>query len=79
MREHLHNITLRHWDEAMRTLAAVALKDLLRLGDNDDIDDAVEREVSYMYLVIRAEQANIARSNSSPRWMRTTYTAVCPL
>lgn len=30
----------------MRTASATALKDLLRLGDQSDLDDAIEREVS---------------------------------
>jgi hypothetical protein len=46
MRNHLHHITLRHWDTAMRTLGATALKDLLELGTKEDVDDSIAREVS---------------------------------
>ena len=45
MREHLHYITLRHWDRNMRSLGAVALKEILELSGQDDIDDAIAREV----------------------------------
>lgn len=31
----------------MRTSAAVALKDLLKLGDEDGLNDAIEREVRF--------------------------------
>jgi hypothetical protein len=45
MREHLHGITLRHWDEAMRTAGAGALRDILDLGHEEELDNAIEREV----------------------------------
>lgn len=43
-REHLHNITLRHWDAAMRVAGATALASLLEL-DPADIPDSVSREL----------------------------------
>ncbi|GFZ52002.1 hypothetical protein JCM24511_09773 [Saitozyma sp. JCM 24511] len=45
MRGHLHHITLRHWDTAMRTLGATALRDLLELGTEEDMDDSIAREI----------------------------------
>jgi hypothetical protein len=45
MREHLHHITLRHWDKHMRMLGARALRELVSLGGRVDREDAVEREV----------------------------------
>jgi hypothetical protein len=66
MRDHLHHITLRHWDEAMRTLAAVALKDLLRLGDDSDLNDAIDREVSGE-MTPYAARADTARFSKSRR------------
>lgn len=45
MREYLHGITLRHWDEAMRTAGAGALRDVLDLGHEEELEDAIEREV----------------------------------
>jgi len=45
LREHLHNITLRHWDAAMRTAGASALAELLRLCPAD-IPGSVNRELA---------------------------------
>lgn len=50
LREYLHGVTLRHWDEAIRTAGAGALRDILQLGDEGEMDDAVTREVSFMHL-----------------------------
>ncbi|KAL7418710.1 hypothetical protein Q5752_006393 [Cryptotrichosporon argae] len=47
MRSHLHHITLRHWDSAMRTLSARALRALLDLGP-EDTDDAIGREMAQL-------------------------------
>ena len=46
MREHLHQVTLRHWDSAMRTLGSTALTNMLRLGSPGDLQDSMDREVS---------------------------------
>lgn len=43
---HLHNITLRHWDVSMRTLGAITLRSMLDLGQPQDVDDSMGREVS---------------------------------
>jgi hypothetical protein len=43
LRGHLHNITLRHWDGAMRTAGAAALAHLLALAPAD-VPDSVARE-----------------------------------
>jgi hypothetical protein len=48
MREYLHGITLRHWDEAMRTAGAVALRDVLELGEDTEMQDAIDREASIL-------------------------------
>ncbi|WWD22528.1 hypothetical protein CI109_107021 [Kwoniella shandongensis] len=45
MREHLHHITLRHWDSAMRIQGAAALKSVLELGDKSDVEGSLRREV----------------------------------
>ncbi|WVQ80901.1 hypothetical protein IAT38_003008 [Cryptococcus sp. DSM 104549] len=45
MREHLHHITLRHWDTAMRSQAGAALRSLLDLGEEADVDDSMGREI----------------------------------
>lgn len=45
LREHLHNITLRHWDAAMRVSGAHALSSLLALAP-EDIVDSTERELA---------------------------------
>lgn len=44
-REHLHNITLRHWDGAMRSAGAAALASLLEL-DQADVRDSCDRELA---------------------------------
>lgn len=44
LRNQLHNITLRHWDSAMRTAAASLLPSLLKLAPGD-IPDSTAREV----------------------------------
>lgn len=44
MREHLHNITLRHWDTGMRTAGATALAALLALSP-EQVPDSVAREL----------------------------------
>ncbi|WRT63818.1 uncharacterized protein IL334_000743 [Kwoniella shivajii] len=46
MRNHLHRITLRHWDSAMRIQASQALQSLLRLGGDADLQDSLERELN---------------------------------
>lgn len=46
LRDYLHNFTLRHWDPAMRILAAGTLRSALLLGDAGDIDNSINREVS---------------------------------
>ncbi|TXT16051.1 hypothetical protein VHUM_00554 [Vanrija humicola] len=46
MREFLHNITLRHWDIAMRNLGAVALKAILALSSPDEVSDSITRELA---------------------------------
>lgn len=46
MRDHLHNITLRHWDTAMRVLGAAALRALLALSGEDQLYESIHREVS---------------------------------
>lgn len=46
-REHLHNITLRHWDAAMRVAGAPALASLLQL-EPADIPDSVARELAQL-------------------------------
>jgi hypothetical protein len=43
---HLHHITLRHWDVQMRLAGSAALKALLELGDDTDIDYSISGEVS---------------------------------
>nr|XP_019014520.1 uncharacterized protein I206_00602 [Kwoniella pini CBS 10737]OCF53301.1 hypothetical protein I206_00602 [Kwoniella pini CBS 10737] len=45
MRNHLHHITLRHWDTVIRSQAAQALQSVLKLGDDRDIQDSLDREV----------------------------------
>ncbi|RXK40761.1 hypothetical protein M231_02013 [Tremella mesenterica] len=51
MREHLHHITLRHWDTSMRTLAGGALRCILDLGDVSDLQDSLEREINNLISV----------------------------
>ncbi|WWC85834.1 uncharacterized protein L201_000701 [Kwoniella dendrophila CBS 6074] len=46
MRDHLHHITLRHWDTAMRIQGAQALQSILKLGDDTDMQDALQREIN---------------------------------
>lgn len=46
-REHLHNITLRHWDIDMRKLGAKTLRAIVELGSESDRDDAIRREVGH--------------------------------
>ncbi|KAL1413220.1 hypothetical protein Q8F55_000973 [Vanrija albida] len=46
MREFLHNITLRHWDIAMRTAGAAALKAILALSSPDELSDSITRELA---------------------------------
>ncbi|KAK8845579.1 hypothetical protein IAR55_006295 [Kwoniella newhampshirensis] len=46
MLEHLHHITLRHWDSAMRIQGAAALKSLLESGSEEDLDRSLYREVN---------------------------------
>lgn len=69
MREHLHHITLRHWDKSMRVLGARALRELIQQGGPGDIDDAVEREVCLDSTIML-----ITRSPHYPRWTLTAYT-----
>lgn len=45
LREHLHNITLRHWDAAMRSAGAASLAALLQIF-SEDVADSVARELS---------------------------------
>ncbi|WVF65933.1 hypothetical protein IAT40_000671 [Kwoniella sp. CBS 6097] len=45
MREHLHHITLRHWDVAMRVQGANTLRDLLKLAEVADMQESIEREI----------------------------------
>nr|XP_019048752.1 hypothetical protein I302_02526 [Kwoniella bestiolae CBS 10118]OCF27682.1 hypothetical protein I302_02526 [Kwoniella bestiolae CBS 10118] len=45
MREHLHHITLRHWDTNMRVQGAQALQSILKLGNDDDLQDSMGREI----------------------------------
>ncbi|EIW73358.1 hypothetical protein TREMEDRAFT_26174 [Tremella mesenterica DSM 1558] len=51
MREHLHRITLRHWDTSMRTLAGGALRCISELGDVSDLQDSLEREINNLISV----------------------------
>ncbi|WVQ76181.1 hypothetical protein IAR50_005840 [Cryptococcus sp. DSM 104548] len=44
MIDHLHNITLRHWDVAMRFIGAEALKSLVEL-DIQRLDQSLDREI----------------------------------
>lgn len=44
LRNRLHNITLRHWDSAMRTAGAALLPSLLKLAP-DTIGDSMSREI----------------------------------
>lgn len=46
MRKYLHNITLRHWDSDMRILGAKALSALVVAGTDDDLDTAIDIEVT---------------------------------
>ncbi|OCF31205.1 cofactor D [Kwoniella heveanensis BCC8398] len=45
MREHLHHITFRHWDTAMRVQGAQTLRSLLQLGEEVDLQDSIQREI----------------------------------
>ncbi|KAK4685879.1 tubulin-specific chaperone D, partial [Tremellales sp. Uapishka_1] len=45
MREHLHHITLRHWDVTMRVLGANALREILLLDVEENVQDSMDREV----------------------------------
>lgn len=47
LREHLHNITLRHWDGAMRVSGAQTLAALLALAP-EDIEDSSTRELAHV-------------------------------
>ncbi|GMK59904.1 hypothetical protein CspeluHIS016_0901210 [Cutaneotrichosporon spelunceum] len=47
LREQLHNITLRHWDVAMRTAGAGTLAALLALAP-EDVPDATVRELAFV-------------------------------
>lgn len=46
MIQHLHNITLRHWDLDLRILGAKALSALVTAGTDTDLDSAIDTEVS---------------------------------
>ncbi|ORY25084.1 armadillo-type protein [Naematelia encephala] len=46
LRNHLHNITLRHWDIAMRTLGATTLRSLLELSELADLEESINREIN---------------------------------
>ncbi|WVQ62666.1 uncharacterized protein L199_000813 [Kwoniella botswanensis] len=48
MREHLHHITLRHWDTNMRIQGAQALHSILKLGDEGDVQDSLDREIKQL-------------------------------
>jgi hypothetical protein len=45
MREHLHQVTLRHWDVAMRMLGASTLQSVLGMSGPDDLNNSIQREV----------------------------------
>lgn len=62
MRDHLHHITLRHWDSSMRTLGAISLAKLLELEEAADLDDSTQREVGSMYDVADSRSRNSLRS-----------------
>ncbi|OCF59625.1 cofactor D [Kwoniella mangroviensis CBS 10435] len=48
MREHLHHITLRHWDTNMRIQGAQALHSILKLGNEVDVQDSLDREIKQL-------------------------------
>jgi hypothetical protein len=45
LRQHLHNISLRHWDKSVRDLGSRALRDIVKIGGTEDLDDAIATEV----------------------------------
>lgn len=47
LRAHLHNVTLRHWDPAMRIMGAKALSVLLELCERPDHENALDLEVNF--------------------------------
>lgn len=57
LRDHLHSITLQHWDEAMRTAGAGALRDLLLLSSESDLTESVAREVSFRSWLVWIKRA----------------------
>ena len=71
MREHLHNVTLRHWDTAMRIQGATALRALLELGDYSHVADAVGKEVKHTLEL--GAYSLMRRLGSYPRSMPAVY------
>ena len=46
MRLHIHNLTLRHWDSAMRDLGARASGEILKLSEEEVVRRSLLFEVS---------------------------------
>jgi len=72
LRQHIHSISLRHWDKSVRELGARALRDIVKIGGSKDLHSAIVIEVS-----TDPETLLINRSLLCPRSIPTVYMVPC--